>query len=69
MNDTPPNPFRVLELTHAAEALADQLVGETGCENIDAIAILDALEAVGLTLVAADRDETDAITAAYLSFE
>jgi hypothetical protein len=66
--DNTPDPLHVLELTHAAEALADQLVGETGCETIDAIAVLDALAACGLTLTRADQDEVDAIDAAYLSF-
>jgi hypothetical protein len=65
---TAPDPVRVLELAHAAEQLAAQLAGETGCEEIDAIAVLDALAALELTVVRADAAETDALTAAYLSF-
>jgi hypothetical protein len=67
-DDTTPDPLRVLELARAAEALADELAGETGCETVDAVAVLDALGALGLTLTRADAVEADAIAAAYLSF-
>jgi hypothetical protein len=67
--DATPDPMRVLELADAAGQLAEFVAGETGCEAIDAVVVLDALGALGLTITKADRAEADAIAAAYLSFE
>jgi hypothetical protein len=70
MTDEPAaDPMRVLELVQAAEQLAAYLMGETGCETINAMIVLDALATLELTVTPAGPAEVEALQAAYLSTE
>jgi hypothetical protein len=62
-----PDPMRVLEVSQHADALANYLAAEVGADDLDAMAVLDALASLGLTLRAATGGDRDAVTAAYMS--